>query len=289
MKCASPVNPDCDTGRKSVHTVLLTYVAGRITHNTIPCASCCNITSYDFKPTLGTAGAIWGSMKLSLTVTIAAVMSLTLGLDVRAVEEVTRVINAGGNVSSSSKYISFGAVGQGCTVGAISNPTHLANSGFYASFIMFPHLDNNGNGICDEDDPDDDSDGIPDAVELAGTLFSPRTPTDMMNADTDGDGVNDYFEYLSGMNPVSADSQIRITGLKFGVNTVTVQWKACGNTTYYVIGAKTPVELTTNPGCIHTVTTAQGNGPWNEVLAEYTMPGGTPGSCGYFKVKLAEM
>ncbi len=56
-------------------------------------------------------------------------------------------------------------------------------------------LDNDGDGIPNDDDPDDDNDGLVDTSESSNG-------TDPFNPDTDRDGVNDGDEVRSGTDPL---------------------------------------------------------------------------------------
>jgi hypothetical protein len=55
--------------------------------------------------------------------------------------------------------------------------------------------DNDGQG--DNADPDDDNDGMPDTYEDSEAGLNPNNPNDAQ-ADTDGDGLINFFEYLYG-------------------------------------------------------------------------------------------
>lgn len=220
-------------------------------------------------------------MKCFQGILISVILSVVLIQHAVAVQENARVINAGGGVSGNASYISFGAIGQGCPAGFIQNADHLAGSGFYASFAMFTNLDNNSNGICDEFDPDDDSDGIPDAVELAGTMFDPICPTDMMNADSNGDGINDYWEAMNGMDPVTP-CEVKISRLELRDGHVVLHWDAHGNSTYKVLCGKSLSDLDCRPEMVHTVTVPDVGMPVVEF--EFTDPCSSE-DCGFFKIK----
>lgn len=56
-----------------------------------------------------------------------------------------------------------------------------------------PAPDCDGDGTPDAQDSDDDNDGLPDTLEM-------QIHTDTCKADTDGDGVNDAFEYYSALD-----------------------------------------------------------------------------------------
>jgi hypothetical protein len=100
------------------------------------------------------------------------------------------------------------------------------NDGVPDRFDAFPDdpgesADNDGDGIGDNGDPDDDNDGLPDAIEQANALNQYdagdavldadddgldnldefHRGTDIRRADSDGDGVSDGTEVGSGRNP----------------------------------------------------------------------------------------
>ncbi|MBI5095724.1 MAG: hypothetical protein HZB26_25230 [Candidatus Hydrogenedentes bacterium] len=77
----------------------------------------------------------------------------------------------------------------GCTLAGTNNPATLT--------------------IVD-DDPDSDADGITDADEVAGTLGYVTNP---INADTDGDGVDDLIEIQGGADPTNPASMPRLSAL----------------------------------------------------------------------------
>lgn len=60
-------------------------------------------------------------------------------------------------------------------------------------------LDNDGDGISNPNDPDDDNDGLLDTAEGS-------RGTDPLNHDTDRDGVNDGDEVRSGTDPLDSQS-----------------------------------------------------------------------------------
>ncbi len=61
---------------------------------------------------------------------------------------------------------------------------------------FIPGADNDGDGIPDATDPDDDNDGLSDADELN------LTGTDPLDADSDDDGFSDGAEKAAGSNPL---------------------------------------------------------------------------------------
>ncbi len=68
--------------------------------------------------------------------------------------------------------------------------------------------DTDGDMLGDACDPDDDDDGLPDAVETnTGVFAGPGdTGTDPLRADTDGDGLDDGYEVANGLDPTDDGS-----------------------------------------------------------------------------------
>lgn len=65
-----------------------------------------------------------------------------------------------------------------------------------------PFFDNDGDGIDDDVDPDDDGDTMPDSYELANGL-DPLDPSDA-DEDADGDGFTNLVEFRRGTDPQDA-------------------------------------------------------------------------------------
>ena len=73
-------------------------------------------------------------------------------------------------------------------------------------------LDFDGDGIGDNQDPDDDADGLPDGWELSHG-FDPFDSTDATQ-DADGDGLSNLFEYERGLDPLVVEA-LRIGSWRF--------------------------------------------------------------------------
>jgi hypothetical protein len=72
--------------------------------------------------------------------------------------------------------------------------------------------DNDGDGIMDGNDPDDNNDGIPDA--WAAQYFGDRLAGGPLE-DSDGDGMNNAAEYIAGTDPTRLDSQFLIWDIAY--------------------------------------------------------------------------
>jgi hypothetical protein len=121
---------------------------------------------------------------------------------------------------------------------------------FTVSDILFTGVTN---------DPDTDSDGIPDSVELAAGL-NPGIATDAA-LDLDNDGQSNLEEYRSGTSITDGTSNLRITGFtRAAGNTATLRWTSVAGKTYRV---QSSPSLT---------------GPWTTLAGSYNgAPEVTPG------------
>jgi hypothetical protein len=79
---------------------------------------------------------------------------------------------------------------------------------------------------------DSDGDGIPDWYEnLMG--FNPNDPSDA-NADFDGDGMSNLAEYLSSTNPKDAKDVLHVTSAALNASGFVISFPVVGNRTYRV-------------------------------------------------------
>ena len=173
---------------------------------------------------------------------------------------------------SNALYSSLSTIGQGCPAGSSTQAQLQSHSGFLDTFLLFPEHDNDGDGVPDEDDPDDDNDGIPDVAELAGTWFSPATPTDMMSADSDGDGDGDRQEADAGTNPTNETSVFAITEISTVNGEVHITWQSRRGVHYHLLGAPDVTRLRSDPSILDTITPADGDPPWYETESRSVLP-----------------
>ncbi len=187
-----------------------------------------------------------------------------------ATNEVARVFDGSGGTSSNLAYFSFIASAQPNPTGLTTNGLNRNLSGFLNAFIMFPGLDNDGDGIVDENDPDDDNDGLTDASELGGGAFLPITGTDMFAFDTDGDGASDGEEACAGTNPLDPLNILQIVSIESSAGEAVVTWKARDGRTYQLLGSTNVSSLISDPSVEGTVTASGGIAPWFQTLVEGT-------------------
>lgn len=199
---------------------------------------------------------------------------VTLLPAVFATNEVARVFDGAGGASSNAVYLSFIAVGQPNPIGLSTNAGRRNHAGFLRAFVMFDGLDNDGDSIVDENDPDDDNDGLSDAAELGGGAFQPVTGTDMFSFDTDGDGASDGSEADAGTNPLDPFNALEIVSIQESAGSFIVTWKARDGRSYQLLGSTNVDSLLANPSVEGTVNAAGGIAPWFETLVDHTnMPG----------------
>jgi hypothetical protein len=127
-------------------------------------------------------------------------------------------------------------IGSGITVGLTGN----AFAGQQAQFLRLVDRsqaspDTDGDGLIDAADPDRDNDGLPDWWELANGL-SPYSATgdDGASGDPDGDGRNNYQEFLAGTHPKDGASVLKFTRVEVAGGNASVDWTTVPGRAYVV-------------------------------------------------------
>ena len=82
-----------------------------------------------------------------------------------------------------------------------SSQEYVNRSGIIHVFTVNEVLDTDGDGIVNEDDPDNDNDGLSDVEEITGARFDPPVPSDHNDPDSDDDGATDWEESVAQTNP----------------------------------------------------------------------------------------
>lgn len=133
---------------------------------------------------------------------------------------------AGGPVASATCH-GLSSVGQGCPVGHNTSVNRLNSSGF---LLAIEEGDNDGDGLPDDVDPDDDNDGLSDLDELLVHGSHPY------RLDSDGDGQTDPEEVVAGTDPGDGLDVFRITDLRMltGTNGVVVVWDSRTDRVYRI-------------------------------------------------------
>ena len=189
--------------------------------------------------------------------------------------ETVRVLDSCGGWSSNSVCTSIIAACQPCPIGVISGATHVSRGGFLESFLLYPAMDNDGDGIVDENDPDDDNDGLTDIQEIEGIACDPVTPTNPFLRDSDGDGMSDSVEALSGTDPLDAQSSLKIVLLTKDLSGFHVTWKSREGRKYDLLRGVSLEVLSASPELLTTVTAGSGSGVWHETQSTATDPAAT--------------
>lgn len=188
------------------------------------------------------------------------------------------VVNGFGGRSSAGDFVHIGAGAQpGCVGTAYENGAHeyagglIHRAGFLNTFVLFPDLDTNNNGLPDELDPDNDGDGLWDHWEISGEKFNPATPTDPNSADSGNTGVSDFDAMVAGTDPYDPDSVFRIVALDADGTDAEVTWLARGNQErIYVVRAIDDSFGDTPATVIWSNRVAGGVAPWYAVEARIT-------------------
>ena len=188
----------------------------------------------------------------------------------QAYSNVSSVINGFGGRTEGGMYsnISAGAQPGGVATSYESGPANYAGgminrAGFINSFILFPDLDTNNNGLPNEVDPDNDGDGLWDHWEISGEKFNPATPTDPNAPDSGNTGVSDYDAMIAGTDPWDPDAAFRIVALGTDGDDAEVTWRARGNhERIYVVRVIDDSYNDTPSTVIWSNTVAGGSAPW---------------------------
>lgn len=168
-----------------------------------------------------------------------------------------------GGVSSNTSHRSVGRLTSLSAEGLGESGSHWVRVGMLASFLLNPNLDLDGDGIPDEDDWDDDGDGLRDVDELAGAAFSPASPSNPLDADSDGDGASDGQEAAAGTNPGDRNVGFRITNLEQRPGAMVVTWRGREGFSYDLAVAETPHFVGT--AIVTNIVASGGTGTWFEV------------------------
>lgn len=178
--------------------------------------------------------------------------------------ESARAVTAAGGWSSNDVCRVVDAAAQPAPPGWSGNVAVQNWGGFLGAMVLFPARDADGDGVFDENDPDNDNDALGDDLELEGTAFTPKTSTDPMVADTDRDDVPDSAEAAAGTNPDDDRSRLEITAVQSAPPLVIVTWKGRGGYAYNLMCASNLTDLKMAPITADTVTAHGGTPPWFE-------------------------
>ncbi len=183
------------------------------------------------------------------------------------------VLDSAGSESSGGGYTNQGAGGQPGGIQESTGGSLVNQAGFLQTFSLKPGLDTDGDGLADELDRDNDNDGLADATEIAGSSFTPNTPTLVNLADTDGDGQLDGWEANAGTDPNNLNSLLKLVAISNAPAGRGVAWIARGNNQkIYVVRASSDARQPYST-VIFSNTVAGGSAPWFAVTNAITDPG----------------
>lgn len=191
-------------------------------------------------------------------------------------------VNAGGGWQTGAVVRCLSAIGQPIAFGFSSSSHRLSRAGMLFVPLLDPGRDADGNGIPDEDSPDDDSDSLSDLIEILGASFSPATATDPLRRDSDGDGAGDADEAAAGTDPLDPQALLRILAIGGTAAGLRLDWVARGGRSYDVIVA-TSVSGLASAGIAQVVTAGTGTGTWQVATASAT--NAWPGAAGFIAVR----
>jgi len=188
---------------------------------------------------------------------------LTISLNAGNVET-ARVLSGSGGWMVGASCETLTSVAQSCPVGLTTNTQYVNWSGFLQSFVMFPDLDADNDGLVDENDLDDDNDKLADRDEITGRLFVPATPTDSLIRDSDNDGHDDLFELLAGTNPRDPLSALRISTISPQEEAAVIKWLGREGYRYRLLAGASVGALASNAVSIGEFTAPHGTGIWQQ-------------------------
>jgi hypothetical protein len=165
--------------------------------------------------------------------------------------------------------IAYGIVGQPINTEMLLSASNTAFTGFMDSFVMFPTIDADNDGIPDESAKDNDGDSLNDITEMEGTAFSPNTPTSTQRPDTDWDGVDDQIELIAGTDPVDPTSYLKINEINITNQDFVIIWKGRANIDYQVV-LYTNIVFSNDYFVSSTIYSTNGVGDWQTTWLSWT-------------------
>ena len=182
------------------------------------------------------------------------------------------VLDGSGTRSSCGSFTNLSAAGQPGGIAGSEGGGYVNQSGFLNTFLLQPGLDTDRDGLADELDPDNDNDGLTDAMEISGSAFNPATPTLVNVADTDGDGQLDGWEAVAGTDPTDSNSLFEFVAISStpAGRGVAVAWLARGNNQKTYVVRATADARQPYSTVVFSNTVAGGSAPWFAVTSSIT-------------------
>ena len=204
------------------------------------------------------------------------------GIARAASNESVAAASVGGWVANSH-YQSVSSASQQQPIGKTSSSKHLNYSGFMYAFVMSPSNDADHDGLLDEYDTDDDDDGLPDDIEIAGSAFDPFTPSDPLKADTDGDACADAEEAMAGTDPLDRESVFRILAMTWTNGAASISCTAREGVRYVMTTASNSTQLASVCSAVTTSLAVNGIGVWKSTQVSFT--NSTIDDIGFFRIR----
>jgi hypothetical protein len=177
----------------------------------------------------------WSSPS-QLIIMVTLVMTLGVGVGRAQLSQPQCALTMSGSRQISGDLVNVSAAGlQVNGVGRDSSGQLQNYVGFLASIVMSPTLDSDQDGLCDENEADNDDDGIEDSDEILGISFDPSVTTDPNNPDTDGDGMSDGQEIVVDTSPTDSASVLAVVALSPGASGIEVHWQGGNSVTQYLM------------------------------------------------------
>lgn len=183
----------------------------------------------------------------------------------------SHVLDGSGDWATNASHSHLAAAGQPGGIQVLSGGNHMLYAGFLGTFSLQPALDTDGDGMEDELDADNDGDRLSDLTENSGSAFSPVTPSNPNQADTDSDSMDDYGEAVAGTDPTDGDLNLHAWMGPVTSDQAVVEWLARGQHEREYTIRYSPDLLSEPPtNELATVTVPGGVGDWLVTTGRYT-------------------
>lgn len=179
-------------------------------------------------------------------------------------------VSAGGGCASNLALRVHTTVGNVEASWARSPGHFTLLGGFPGGLELAPGRDSDGDGIPDEQDPDNDADGLADLDELSGTAFQGLARTDACAADSDGDGMSDLEEARGLFDPWDPHHALKLIALSAPGGEVTLQWIGKGGGATNAVVSLDRLGGGSTPTVLDRRAYAGGDTPWFKTTNTFT-------------------